>query len=388
MAGALKNLRVLDATHVLAGPFCGYQLALLGADVIKIEPPTAPDCARGRGPDDERNARGLGLTYQVQGANKRALALDMTTAEGRDILLALVRDADVFIENYTTGALGRLGLGYEDLAAQNTGLIYCSMTGFGDTGPKAATGAYDNVIQATSGIIAQSAGHKPGVSFVDYAAGYSAAFAIMAALHQRQHSGRGTHISASMLEVAMSLMAPEVAAAQQRDPIRRPSEAGIITYETLDGQLMPGAFHPAQYGRLDACLSELGHTVEGLSSIRDWPDVWAHADTLRPQLASVFLTRTADEWVELLHAADLPAERIRKLSEAVEEPQLDARGYFAASPDDPDVLLPLAAFSLSQGGPEITRSPPTVGQHSSEILEELGYSADTIVRLRKDGVIA
>lgn len=388
MAGALKNLRVLDATHVLAGPFCGYQLALLGADVIKIEPPTAPDCARGRGPDDARNARGLGLTYQVQGANKRALALDMSTPEGRDILLALAREADVFIENYTTGAMSRLGLGYEDLAAQNAGLIYCSMTGFGDTGPKSATGAYDNVIQAISGIISQSAGHKPGVSFVDYAAGYSAAFAIMAALYQRQHSGRGTHISASMLEVAMSLMAPEVAAAQHVDPIKRPSEAGIITYETLEGQVMPGAFRPAQYGKLNDCLSDLGYSVDGLSAIRDWPDVWAHADALRPKLASVFLTRTADEWVELLHAADLPAERIKTLPEAVEELQLGARGYFAASPDDPDVMLPLAAFTLTQGGPKITRSPPTVGQHSSEILEELGYSADTIARLRKDGVIA
>lgn len=186
----------------------------------------------------------------------------------------------------------------------------------------------------------------------------------------------------------MSLMAPEVAAAQHNDPIKRPSEAGIITYETLDGQLMPGAFRPAQYGKLDTCLGALGYQVDGLKSIRDWPDVWAQADTLRPQLASVFLTRAADEWVELLHAADLPAERIKKLSEAVLEPQLEARGYFAGSPDDPDVMLPLAAFSLTQGGPEITRSPPTVGQHSSQILEELGYTADSIARLRKDGVIA
>lgn len=387
MAGALKNLKVLDATHVLAGPFCAYQLALLGADVIKIEPASAPDCARGRGPDDSRNARGLGLNYQVQGANKRALAVDMAMPEGRDILLALAGSADIFIENYTTGAMNRLGLGYDALSARNAELIYCSMTGFGDSGPKAATGAYDNVIQAVSGIIAQSSGHKPGVSFVDYAAGYSAAFAIMSALYQRERTGRGTHISASMLEVAMSLMAPEVAAAQQADPIKRPAEAGIITYDTREGLLMPGAFRPPQYRKLGKCLIGLGHAIDDLSAIEDWPDVWTRSDAMRPALAAVFLTRTADEWVRLLHAADLPAERIKTLSEAVDAPQLNARGYFAVSPDDPDVKLPLAAFSMSEGGAEITRSPPTIGQHSTEILEELGYSAATIARLRQDGVI-
>lgn len=387
MAGALKDLKVLDATHVLAGPFCAYQLALLGAQVIKIESPFAPDCARGRGPDDGRNAQGLGLNYQVQGANKRSLAVDMATPQGRDILLTLAREADIFIENYTTGSMSRLGLGYDELSAQNAGLIYCSMTGFGDSGPKAATGAYDNVIQAASGIIAQSSGHKPGVSFVDYAAGYSAAFAIMTAVHQRGRTGLGAHISASMLEVAMSLMAPEVAAAQQAEPIRRPAEAGIISYETRQGRLMPGAFRPQQYRKLDDCLTGLGHSINCLSGIEDWPDVWARADAMRPQLASVFLTRTADEWVDLLHACDLPAERIKTLSEAVDEPQLEARGYFAVSPVDPDVKLPMAAFSMSEGGPEISLSPPALGQHSTEILEDLGYSAATIEQLRKDGVI-
>jgi crotonobetainyl-CoA:carnitine CoA-transferase CaiB-like acyl-CoA transferase len=173
MTGALQNIRVLDLTHVLAGPFCTYQMALLGADVIKIEDTVNPDCARGRGPDSAENALGLGLNYQVQGANKKSLALNLRDAKGADLLRELVRGADVLVENYTTGALTRLGLGYADLAVENPGLIYCSITGYGDYGPQAEHGAYDNVIQATSGTIAQCGGIKPGISFVDYATGYA-----------------------------------------------------------------------------------------------------------------------------------------------------------------------------------------------------------------------
>ena len=258
MAGAFEHLRVLDLTHVLAGPFCAYQLALLGADVIKIEPPHRPDCARGRGPDDARNADGLGLNYQVQGANKRALAVDLGCERGREILLDLARGSDVFLENYSTGALERLGLGYDAVAAVRPDIVYCSMTGFGDVGPRAGTGAYDNVIQAASGIIAQSGWHKPGVSFVDYAAGYSAAFAIASALFRRQRTGRGARISASMLEVAMTLMAPEAAAAQYPVKVDRGKEAGIGEYDTRDGRLMLGAFTPEQYRALGACLAAAG----------------------------------------------------------------------------------------------------------------------------------
>ena len=211
---ALDKITVLDVTHVLAGPFCTYQLALLGADVLKIEAPDAPDCARGRGPDAAANAAGLGLNYQTQGGNKRALALDLDDEAGRDIFRSLVRKADVIVENYAAGGMARRGLGFDALSKINPALIYCSLTGYGDTGPEAETGAYDNVIQAASGTIAQCGGIKPGVSFVDYSAGYAAAFAVTSALVQRARTGKGCHISVSMLEVAMQLMSPEAAAAQ------------------------------------------------------------------------------------------------------------------------------------------------------------------------------
>jgi len=387
VSGALKNLRVLDITHVLAGPYCTYQLALLGADVTKIEPPHAPDCARERGPDDALNAQGLGLNYQVQGGNKRTLAVDLSTPEGAKILRDLALNADILVENYTTGALAVMGLGPCDLRALNPQLIYCSLTGYGDTGPLAQTGAYDNVIQAGSGIIDQSDGHKPAVSFVDYTAGLSAAFAILAAVNQRNMTGEGCTISVSMLEVAMNLMAPEAAAAQHATHTVRGKEAGITAYDTKQGKLMLGVFTPAQYRRLGSVLTNLQQPIPALSSINNWSDVWACAEQLNRDLAAVFAGRTCEEWITVLRANDLPCDRIKPLSEAVDSAQLRARGYFTGSPDDPSVTLPLSPFHMSQGGPALTKAPPRHGQDSEAVLAEAGRSATDIQHLRDIGVI-
>jgi crotonobetainyl-CoA:carnitine CoA-transferase CaiB-like acyl-CoA transferase len=384
--GALAGIKVIELSQVLAAPFCGYQFALLGAEVIKVELPESPDCARTRGPLPELNAKGIGLTYQVQGGNKKSLALDIHTEPGRAALLKLAESADVFLENYTTGALDTLGLGYETLRERNPRIVYCSMTGYGDYGPKASKGAYDNTIQAASGIIGQSDGYKPGVSFVDYAAGYSAAFAISAALLQRERTGQGCHISASMLEVAMSLMSPEAAAKQAapEEPKRR--EAGISSFDTADGRLMLGAFKPSQYRKLGACLAELGHDVSLLDRIRDWPDVWQHSDAIQVALQDVFALRSADEWEALLEAADVPVERVVTLDEAVLAPQLVERGFYVKSPADPTVTLPLAGFRMTTGGAELHRAPPALGSDSREVLATGGMSADEIDALFAAGI--
>ena len=384
---ALKNIRVLDVTHVLAGPFCTYQLALLGADVLKIEPPAAPDCARGRGPDEQANAAGLGLNYQVQGGNKRALALDLACPEGRDIFLNLVREADVLVENYTTGALAGLGLDYETLSNINPRLVQCSLTGYGDTGPEANTGAYDNTIQAASGIIAQCGGKKPKVSFVDYSAGYSAAFAITAALLQKAKTGRGCHISVSMLEVAMQMMAPEAAAAQHPEANTRGGEAGIASYQTADGVLRLGVFRPQQYRRLATVLAGLKMAVPAIEHIKDWPDVWAISQATKTELHGVFQTHTSAFWRKLLRKNGLPAEPVKTLAKAVQSAQLHARGYFQPNPEDTKATLPLTAFRMSEGGPDLKTAPPMHGQHSIDILRETGLTEGQITALLQKGVI-
>lgn len=388
MNGALNGIRVLDLTHVLAGPFCTYQLALLGADVTKIERPGAPDCARGRGPDDAGNAAGLGLNYQVQGGNKKSFAVDLSIPDGAAILRKLIDQADVLVENYATGALAKLGLDYDSLKAGKPDLIYCSITGYGDTGTQATHGAYDNVIQAASGTIAQCGGIKPGVSFVDYATGYAAAFAVTSALVQRGRTGHGTHISVSMLEVAMQMMAPEVAAAQFGDAPKRGKEAGIASYETAEGQLMLGAFQPDQYRKLGVLLQGLGHSIDALCTIQSWPDVWAITDDTKSVLRAVFLTKSANDWVALLRDVDLPAERVKTLVEAVSLPQLAARGYFQPNPDAPDTMLPMAAFRMSEGGASLRTAPPRHGADSRVVMTEIGLSRDQIDDLYARGIVA
>ncbi|SFR13245.1 CaiB/BaiF CoA transferase family protein [Poseidonocella sedimentorum] len=387
MLSALNGIKVLDLTHVLAGPFCTYQLGLMGADVIKVEDPENPDCARGRGPDDALNAVGLGLTYQVQGANKRSLALNLKTPQGAEVLRTLVKSADILVENYTTGALENLGLGYDVLTKINPCLIHCSITGYGDSGPQARHGAYDNVIQATSGTILQCGGIKPGVSFVDYATGYAAAFAISAGLIQRAQTGRGTHMSVSMLEVALQMMAPEAAGAQHPAPVARGKEAGIASYDTRDGRLMLGAFRPAQYRKLAVLLEDLGHPLPALAQVKDWPDVWALSEEVKANLRDIFLTKDADTWVTHLRACDLPAERVKSLSEAVTLPQIAARGYFQPNPIDPVTHLPTTAFHMDNTGASVTKAPPTLGEHTQDVLTELGLDADQIGKLMEAGIV-
>jgi len=390
MMRPFENIKVLDLTHVLAGPFCTYQFALLGAEVIKVEDPNNPDCARGRGPDKAQNDALRGLNYQVQASNKKAITLDLKSEQGQVILKKMVIRADILVENYRTGALDKLGLGYSELKLINPALIYCSLTGYGDQGPKAQVNAYDNVIQATSGIIDQSGGHKPGVSFVDYAAGYNAAFAISAALHQRVETGVGTYISSSMLEVAMTLMAPEAAAAAYPVKVKRDKEAGISSYETAYGILMMGAFTPDQNRRMWDAIEESGFNVSNeLKETEDWESLWDKSKEIRSELQYILKDKTAAEWQDIFHKHSLPAERQRSLSEAIEDPQLE--NYFheseIAAGDSHAPILPKAAYQFENGA-EITSPPPGFGEHTLEVLKELGYSADEINQLKAKGVIA
>jgi len=393
MAAPFSGIRVIDLTHVLAGPFCTYQLALLGADVIKVEPPGAPDCTRGRGPDDGLNAAGMGLTYQVQGANKRACAIDLSNKAGRDIFLRLVDTADVIVENYRTGALGAYGLDAKTLCASNPRLIYCSLTGFGHVGDRAERNAYDNVIQATSGIMDRTGDpdgtpRKAAASFVDYAAGLNAAFAISAALLHREREGKGQIIDCAMLDAALITMAPELSATLHQGPkSQRPAEAGLGCYQTAEGHITLGAFNLRQNARLWQALDD-----PEFAALDSWEALWSEADAMRQRLASILLTRTAAEWEDFFAQIKVPAERVRSLDEAARMPHLAERGFVKelANPVDParSVHVPLAAFRYRHDGPEITRQPPTFGQHTRNVLNEIGYTDAEIKSFLAAGVIA
>ena len=397
---AFEGYRVLDLTHVLAGPFSTHQLAVLGADVIKIEPPGEPDMMREHGVLEAQNEQGLGVMFQTQGTNKRAITLNLKTEQGRDIFKRLTDTADVMVVNYRAGALDALGLGYDDLAETNPRLIYCSITGFGQTGPKAGHTAFDPVIQAYSGLMAttgtpESAPLRVGAPVLDYGTGSQAAFAIAAALLRRERSGQGQRLDVSMLDAALMLMSSTVLTSEitGKSPVPQgnshPSMLAYGCFPTAAGTLMLGVHTPRQHERLWRALGreDLASKTTGQSH----RELEARCVAERPMLAEILLMRSADEWETLLADAGIPAARVRALHETLADPQLQNRAVLQETQTFPGIepqrRAPISAATWSQDGPEIKTPPPRHGQHTDSILEELGYSTDTLVALRSNGVI-
>lgn len=393
-----EGVTVLDLTHVLAGPFCTYQLALLGARTIKIEDPNDPDCERFRGPSAKLNQNGMGVNYLAQGANKLSLTLNLKTEQGRAILKQLAAEADVLVENYRVGALGALGLGYHDLQELNPELIYCSMTGFGQTGAKGDTTAYDNVIQAASGLMSlngtpEVAPLKVGAAIIDFASGLTAAFAIASALFQRTHTNKGQYIDVAMLNTAMSLITTNAVAnifrgGELTTPRgNRSAEAGIACYPTRDGLLMLAAFNPKQHRRLWQALER-----PDFAELSSWDEIIENAETFRPVLAERLKDKTAAEWEVFFKNVRVPAERVRNLTEAIELQRSTSPDFFhslsSMFPEEAGPIeVPLTAFELEHGGAAVSSPPPALGEHTGEILAELGYDADAVEEMRTNGVV-
>jgi crotonobetainyl-CoA:carnitine CoA-transferase CaiB-like acyl-CoA transferase len=375
-----EGIRVIDVTHVLAGPFAAYQLAVLGADVIKVEHPDDPDQSRGAGTDKELNRRNMGTAFLTQASNKRSITLDLKQQRDRDILRKLVATADVFIENYRPGAFEALGLGYDALAAINPRLIYASFSAFGQQGPRSRQTAYDHVIQATSGIMAMTGTAevnpiKFGSPAVDYATGMTGAFALSAALFQRERTGKGQRIDMAMLDVAMILMSSHLTGYLRNGVHAKPSgnqhpHATNSAYQAKDGIVMLGASNLRQQRRLWTLL-ERPDMIKKTNEERD-ADRAREAETL----GEIMRTRTAGEWEVFLQANHVPAARVRTMGEAVADPQLESRGiihrHAAGHGVDGAFGVPLAAFTFAHGGPRIDAPPPMLGQHNAEIFKELG----------------
>jgi crotonobetainyl-CoA:carnitine CoA-transferase CaiB-like acyl-CoA transferase len=376
-----EGIRVIDITHVLAGPFAAYQLALLGADVIKVDDPNDPDQSRSSGSDKKLNHAQMGTGFLTQASNKRAITLDLKTERGREILKKLVATADVFVENYRPGAFEALGLGYEELSKINPRLIYASFSAFGQKGPRGSQTAYDHVIQATSGIMAMTGTRevnpvKFGSPAIDYATGMTGAFALSAALFQREKTGKGQRIDMAMLDVAMILMSSHLTGYLRNGLHPKPHgnrhpHATNGAFQAKAGIVMLGASNLRQQKRLWTLLGR-PDMVKKTNDERDAD----HANEIAV-LEEIMLTRTADEWEEFLQARHVPACRVRTMGEAVADPQVATRGiihkHTGATGVDGAFSVPVAPFMFAHGGPRVDSAPPALGEHNDEIFAELGY---------------
>lgn len=396
MAKPFEGIRIIDATHVLAGPFAAYQLALLGADVIKVEHPEEPDQSRDSGPDLALNRAGMGTAYLTQGANKRSITLDLKQEAGRAVLRKLLANADVLVENYRPGAFDALGLGYEAVSALNRRLIYCSISAFGHGGPRGGQTAYDHVIQATSGIMAITGTPevnpiKFGAPAIDYATGTMAAFALASALFQRERTGRGQRIDLAMLDVALMMQASHVAAYLRTGKDAKPSGNDHVyatnsAYPAKDGMVMLGASNLRQQQRLWAALGR-----PEMAKPDNEARLAARAEEAAV-LREIMLTRTAQEWEEFLQSRHVPAARVRSMAEALADPQMESRRLVHRFPEGaPGVEggfgVPVTAFRFAHGGPQVDSPPPRLGAETDAVLAELGYAPPEIAALRAQRVI-
>jgi crotonobetainyl-CoA:carnitine CoA-transferase CaiB-like acyl-CoA transferase len=391
------GIRILDFTRYLAGPFGTYQLALLGAEVIKIEPKSG-DEMRFTQLSPEWTAKGLGPSFLGVNANKRSLTLDLTKPKAVEIVKKLAGTADVVWENFRPGIMERFGLGYEVLRGVNPRLIYCAISGFGQEGPERGTAAFDGKLQAMSGIMSIT-GHadkgptRAGFALCDTIAGMTSAFAVASALFQRSHTGEGQFVDVAMLDAALSFLSPQIAeytvTGHKHRQYGNLSTTGKVTgsrFTAGEGDLMLSVMTEKQFSSLMRALGCEG--ALGDPRFADWPSRTENEPALRAIIEEALAGDSARNWETRLTAADVPCAAIWAISEIVHHPQLDHREVLQRV-DSPNGPLTLAGsgFRLAHDGGGIDRPPPTLGEHTDEVLAETGYDAAEIKAMREEGVV-
>jgi crotonobetainyl-CoA:carnitine CoA-transferase CaiB-like acyl-CoA transferase len=395
MTAPLDGLTVVDFTRVLSGPYCTMQLADMGARVIKVEQPGRGDDTRGWGPPfvDGESAYFLSINR-----NKESLTLDLKQPSARRVLDALLDKADVVVENFRPGAMERLGLGYRDLADRYPRLVYCSVSGFGQTGPRREEAGYDAVMQAEGGLMSITGGvegpaYRLGVAISDIVAGMFAAQGIGFALFARERTGRGQQVDIAMLDTTAALLTYQAGIyfATGTTPARMGNRhPTIVPYETLDasdGEFVIAVGNDDQWRRFCAVLgvADLG-VDERFATNRARV---ANYEELRPLLAERLRTNTRNEWVSALKAAGVPCGSVRAVAEVLQDPHLAARDMIQELEHAAAGVIRVLGVPIKLSGtPGTVRTPPPVlGQHTDAILTELGLSKAEISTLRSGGVV-
>jgi crotonobetainyl-CoA:carnitine CoA-transferase CaiB-like acyl-CoA transferase len=394
----LSGVRVLDLTNVLSGPFSTLHLALLGAEVIQIENPEGGDLARKLGNVPRLNKELMGTSFLAQNANKKSVTLNLKKPAAREVFLKLVETADVVVENFRPGVMTRLGVGWEQLRARNSRLIYCAISGFGQDGPDADKPAYDQIIQGLSGTMDVNGDERlhplrAGFPICDTVGGLNAAFAIVAALYHREKTDEGQMIDIALLDSIMPLMgwvaANLLIGGQPPVPLGNDNftAAPSGTFATKDGFLNIAANKQEQW--------ESTADVLGVPELKSDPR-FAERDTrkknrraLTPLLEAKLKERPTAEWVELLNARDVPSGAILDLEAALSQPQVKHREVLKTVEAPGIGPLPLfgltAKFEKTPG--VLDAPPPRLSAHTCEVLKGIGYTDDDLAAFRRDGVV-
>lgn len=396
-AKPFAGIRILDFTRYIAGPFGTYQLALLGADVIKIEPKIGDDMRRSEF-SKEWAAKGLGPSFLGFNGNKRSLTLDLTKPKAIEIVKKLAVDADVVWENFRPGIMDRFGIGYEALKAINPTLIYCAVSGFGQEGPERTTAAFDGKLQAMSGVMSIT-GHedkgptRAGFALCDTMGGMTAAFAVASALFQRSHTGLGQFVDVAMLDAALSFMSGQVAeytvTGHKHRQFGNLSSTGKVTgnrFKAGTGDLMLAVMTEKQFANLMRGLGR--EDVLGDARFADWASRSKNEPALRAIIEEALASDDAKNWEKRLTALDVPCAGIWQISEIVHHPQLEHRDVMQhVEADYGSLTLAGSGFKLAHGSGGIDRPPPKLGEHNTAILAEAGYTPTEIAAMQEDGVV-
>ncbi|WP_326526880.1 CoA transferase [Dokdonella sp.] len=395
MTKALDGIRVLDLTNVLAGPFCAYQLALLGAEVIKVEVPESGDLARQLGADPELNKRKMGASFLAQNGGKQSLTLNLKKAEGKEVLFRLVKSADVLIENFRPGVMNRLGVGYDVLKEINPRLVYCAISGFGQEGPMKFAPAYDQIVQGLSGVMSitgseETAPLRVGYPVADTIGGITAAFAVSSALVRQARTGEGEFIDVSMLDSTVVTMGWVVSNFLIAGKTPRPmgnenfTAAPSGAFRTGNGLLNIAANKQEQFAALAEAIGRADLVSDARFAERETRKVNRKALTV--EIEAALAAKSAGEWEALLSKAGVPAGRVLSVSEVLDHPQILERQlltHFDNVPGiDRSIDVVRAGFKMRGGNPDIDTPPPQLGEHTDQILASLGYSAADIQTLR------
>ena len=408
-ASALGHLKVLDLSRVLAGPWCTQILADMGADVIKVERPGAGDDTRHWGPPFLKDADGHDTRhasyFTACNRNKRSITIDMATPEGQALIRTMALQSDIIVENFKVGGLSHYGLDYESLQALNPRLIYCSITGFGQDGPYAERAGYDLMVQAMSGMMSITG--KPdgepmrvGVALIDLFTGVYASSAILAALEVRNRTGAGQHIDMALLDVGMAILANQAAGflntgnVPMRQGNSHPSLAPYQDFETRDGAMLLAVGNDGQFARFCDAAGHPEWSADPRFSMGF--DRVKNRDALIPMMQAVTRTRTTAEWIATLEHRAVPCGPINTIGQAFADEQVQARGLKVtqrtsaqarAQTAVQEIATVASPMRLMDTPPVFRNAPPALGEHTLEVLKEMGLDAERIAALQAARVI-